>query len=133
MKTLHWNGERWYVEERSVLSRLRKWFVWFGGWERADGRWQFRTPRTLGHRIWMYPTPVSVLGHRVTFFGHWLQVRVSSGWLVVNFRERYAYVSANGTPNNAHCWLWGLRARNWNLPDDARRLILTPEQRADVA
>jgi hypothetical protein len=133
MRTLHWNGERWYVNQQSAWKRVRRWFVWVGGWERANGEgWQFRTPY-LGRHLWHSPTPVSVFGHRATFYGHWLQVRVSSGWLVVNFRERYAFISANGTPNQAHCWLWGLYAKNWNLPDEARQLVLTPEQRADVA
>lgn len=132
MRTLHWNGERWYVNERSILSRVRKWFVWFGGWERANGRWEFRL-RHVGRSLWLSPCPLSILGHRVTFYGHWMQMRWFGAWLVIDWRERHAYLSTNGTPNQAHCWLWGLRAKNWNLPDEARWLILTPEQRADVA
>src|SRR5690349_11986919 len=72
MRTLHWNGERWYVNEMSLLKRVRRWFIWIGGWELANGRgWRLRTPREQGRQIWMHPTPVSVLGHRATFYGHW--------------------------------------------------------------
>jgi hypothetical protein len=127
MKTLHWNGERWYVNEQSLLKRVRRWFVWFGGWERANGGWQLRIEYATGRKGWVHPTPVSILGHRATFFGHWMQVRWVGGWLVIDWRERHAYISSNGTPNRAHCWLWGVRASNSNLPVEAQRLVLTSE------
>lgn len=112
MNTLRFNGERWYVDRRSLWKRVRTWFVWVGGWEEANGAgWRFRIP-VGSRRIWMTPTPVSFLGHRLTIFGHWFDFRVPGGVLVVNFRERHAYISRDGTPSSAHHWLWGYR-KSW--------------------
>ena len=122
MKTLRWNGERWYVDSRSLWKRVRQWVIWIGGWERANGAgWQFsiKHPYRRVGRIWMGPTPVSLLGHRVTFFSHWFDFRIRSGVVVVNFRERHAYVSRDGTPNRAHHWLWGVPVGNQEIDPDA--------------
>jgi hypothetical protein len=92
------NGEHWYADDRSLWKRLRQWVVWFGGWERPNGGgWSFRGG----------PTPVSLFGHRLTLHGHWFDVRTPAGYLVVDVRERTAYVSPNGTPRHAHTWIRG--------------------------
>lgn len=87
MKIYKWNGEKWCVDDRSVWRRLLEFIVW-----RPDGTWSF----------------FSVLGHSATYFGHWAQLSLGRrGWLVVNWRDKYAYVSVDGTPGSAHVWLWG--------------------------
>jgi len=61
-----------------LLRRARKWFVWFGGWEVPElsqwdsGRsaWEIRK----GGR-WRDPFPLSLFGHRVTFFSGWFEYR----------------------------------------------------------
>lgn len=87
MRIYRHNGEQWCIDDRSGWRRVSNWLLW-----RPNASWSF----------------FSVLGHTVTYFGHWAQLRVGDdGWLVVNWREEYAYVSRNGTPVNAHIWLWG--------------------------
>lgn len=79
------------------LCRLRHKLVWFGGWEKAN---------CLGWRFKGDPFPLTILG-TLTLFGHWLQLRLPGTWLVISFRERYAYVSPDGTPRGATRWLYG--------------------------
>jgi len=116
VKTYHWNGERWYENDFSLWKRLRRWVVWFGGWETAKGGWQFRIPGYARKWLWLSPTPVSLFGHRFTAFGWGWQVRVPGGWLVHSREDgrRRLYVSRDGTPNRAHCWIIG-------APHDVKR------------
>lgn len=128
MRTYHWNGEFWYASDRSIWKRVRRWFIWFGGWERynPDGSdsWQFRIPsgfpsdlqlpagvKRPKRWIWMEPSPVSLFGHRFTYFGWGWNLSVPGGWMVYT-RKRQAegrslYISANGTPSQARCWIIG--------------------------
>lgn len=138
MITYFHNGEGWFQENRSIWKRVRRWIIWFGGWERYDeqGRdsWRFRIrssapdsflaqlPRWKSRRwIWMDPTPLSLFGHRFTLFGWGWQLRVKGGWMVFS-RKRYSdgerklYISHDGTPSRAHCWIWG-------TPADVKRAV----------
>jgi hypothetical protein len=104
MRVYKHNGEHWYADDRSLWKRLRQWVIWLGGWELANGGgWRLRTS---GGKV-ADPFPVSVLGHRLTVYGHWLSAVTPRGYVVVNVRERHAYVSTNGTPRGAHTWIWG--------------------------
>lgn len=111
MKTYKHNGEHWYVDSRSLFKRLRNWVVWFGGWEKANGAgWKLRRDWPL--RGFYGPTPVAILGHRVTFFGQWMDIRLRRTYLVIRFRKSYsggpyAYLSDDGTSSRAHHWLFG--------------------------
>lgn len=111
MRTIHHNGEHWYEDRRSLFKRIRTWFVWFGGWEKANGAgWQLRRDKPMSG--FYGPTPVAILGHRATFFGDWFQVRLRRVYLVVRLRKGYsggpyAYCSPNGTPSQADTWLFG--------------------------
>lgn len=114
MKTYRNNGEYWYADRRSPFQRARMWLIWFGGWEKANGTgWALRRRRFPGARTTVAdPTPVSILGHRLTFFGTWLQVRLPHTYLVLRYRGGYsggpyAYLSNDGTPSRAHHWLFG--------------------------
>jgi hypothetical protein len=122
MKTIKWNGEFWYVDRRSVWLRLRSWVIWVGGWEdgAAGGghRWRLHTSGS-GKNYRMGPTPLSLLGHRVTFLGWGLQIQLRHGyftWVWHPYRWRgqrwgRGYISRDGTPNHAHHWLWGYSTR----------------------
>lgn len=96
MLIYRWNGERWCRDDMAIWRRVARWFVWLGGWD-AHGRDAFK------HGF----SPVSVLGHVVTYFGHWAQAKTPWGYLVVNWRERYAFIARDGTPDGAHVWLYG--------------------------
>ncbi len=80
------------------MKGLRKWLVWFGGWEKADGTgWKFRI--NYGHRIgWRNPYPLSVLGHMATFFSWGWQIRLSDNYWLVWAKRTGLYVSSDGTP-----------------------------------
>lgn len=107
MRTLKFNGEFWYEDRTPLLERIATWIIWIGGWR------VFRERPVFGRRKLSYLTPISLLGHRVTFFDWGAQVRVPSGdHLVVVWRSGhidtpYVYVSADGTPSRAHTWLYG--------------------------
>ncbi len=68
------------------LKNFRKWFVWFGGWERPElMQWD------RGCKAWEFkygPWPVSILGHSATFYGKWFQFKLFGGYLV--FGNSYA-------------------------------------------
>lgn len=123
MRTLKHNGEKWYIDSRSPFKRARQWLAWFGGWEKANGAgWQFRIPTTrmVGGKLqrqWipMGPTPVALFGHRVTFYGWGINVRVGDRrggilcwhWQPGQFGRGYCYTSRDGTPHRATRWFWG--------------------------
>jgi len=114
MKTYVFNGERWHLDDRPVWCRIRRWLVCVGLRELKGGR--LASDGEL--------TPFAVFGHRAVFFGYWCQMRTPWGWLVVAFKRDpngkvirrgllgrpevdHAFVSVNGTPQNAHTWLIG--------------------------
>lgn len=118
-----WSGEYWYADRRSLWKRVRQWFIWVGGWEKANGQgWRLRIPH--GKRwLWMSPTPVSVFGHRATLQNGWIDLRWFRGTrLVLHWRhgDRHAYISRNGTPYDAHCWLFGAPRRVKELAEAAK-------------
>jgi hypothetical protein len=95
------------------VKRLRRWVIWFGGWELANGE---------GWRFEYGPTPVSLFGHFITFYGGgWVDVRVGRGTLVVFFPGSHrrsvpgchAYWSPNGTPGHERARLVLGNRANW--------------------
>ncbi len=83
MRTLKW-------------KRLRQWVIWIGGWEKANGEgWQFRTS---DRSIFMPPWPISLLGHRFTFFGWGWQLRLSHPRRYLVHSKSGLYISTDGTP-----------------------------------
>lgn len=91
---------------------LRRWFVWFGGWERPElsqwdrgaKAWDFFNTYT-GKRKLNSPTPMSILGHRVTFHGWGVSVRICKGSFVMasdyaHGKPDRIYWSPDGTPQN---------------------------------
>lgn len=107
MKTYRFNGELWYVDDRPLWCRVRRWLVTVGLRELKNGRLASEGEIT----------PLTLWGGLVTFFGHWFQLRTPWGWLVVVFKRdaggkatrevERAYISATGTPGHAHTWLVG--------------------------
>jgi hypothetical protein len=90
---------------REKLRLARRWLIWFGGWERAStGTWDFKSG----------PTPVSLFGHRVTFYGGWwMQFKARAGAVVLfapwarhrSSSGALAFWSPNGTPGHADATL----------------------------
>lgn len=113
MITYHHNGECWYKRNWSIFHWIRNWFIWVGGWEKANGKgWQFRIEYSSGNKGWMSPTPIAMFGHRIVifnFFHPWVDIRLKRfrGILVFNMRKKLkCYISKDGTPSAAHIWLW---------------------------
>lgn len=104
-----WNGEFWYRDE-GLLRRVVKWIAWFGGWEAHSPKqpWTGVTGRrwTLRERLRML-TPVSLLGHRITFYGWGVTARNRRGSLVWTKRDGSLYFSRDGTPDGATIWFRG--------------------------
>ncbi len=128
MKTYKHNGEYWCVDDTPLWRRIVTWLVWFGGWDRWVG-----DRRRL--EISGAPWPLSMLGHTVTVYGHWFQVRIPGhGWLVVVLERdgrgrvkrgvERAYLSRDATPDRAHVWLLG-------VPYDVRAAVA--DRQAELA
>jgi hypothetical protein len=103
MRTLKWNGERWYIDERSLWKRCRQWLIWIGGWEKPNGTgWRFRN--SYDRSIFMPPFPISLLGHLFTFFGWGWQMKLCKlypfkVYRYVTWSKRSGfYISNDGTP-----------------------------------
>ncbi len=101
-----WNGEYWYQDE-GLMRRAVKWMAWFGGWEAHSPKrpwtgigWRLR------ERLRML-TPVSLLGHRITFYGWGCSLRNRRGSLVWTKSDRSLYFSQDGTPDGATIWFRG--------------------------
>lgn len=110
MKTIGFNGEYWYENNTSLLKRVATWFVWLGGWK------IWLESRQRGHGKFENMAPISLLGHRATYYGWGFNVRVKGGWFVVVFKRdengkpsgiERAYISRDGTPSEAHVWIHG--------------------------
>lgn len=115
MKTWQYNGEYWFFENHSLFKRIRTWFVWFGGWEKANQTgWKF-TWRGYGNKLKFHdPFPLSFFGHRLTFYGKWWNIRIGGGWFVKSASMKHTYFwSINGTPDSAVKWYF-------NCPKDVR-------------
>lgn len=93
----------------SPTKRLRQWFIWFGGWETPElCQWDMGWPAwklRLDSGAWRSPTPVSILGHRATWYGWGGQARMFGGLLTVSWRPSSSsgwrlYWSPDGTPDN---------------------------------
>lgn len=95
MITYHFNGEQWYRKDRSILNRILRWVIWFGGWEAHRRLHPGLLPR------------ISLFGHRITFFGlGWWDVETP--WGILTYSPVYGiYVSPDGTPDNARVWIKG--------------------------
>lgn len=107
MRTFHHNGEFWYVDVKPMWTRVARWLVWCGGWEALGLIRRGRISQ---------PWPLSLLGHRVTFHGRWVDIRLGRSWLVIGWQRGklrdgnscwHAYISRDATPSSAHCWLHG--------------------------
>ena len=98
MKTIQFNGEYWYEEDRSVVGRIARWVLWPGGWETFRS-WPLR--ERIKPDKW---TPLSLLGHRITFYGWGVQ---AWRWTLTFGEEKQLYRSVNGTPWAADKWLMG--------------------------
>ncbi len=96
MITYHWNGEHWYKRDHSLLKRFRRWLLWVGGWELTNG---------AGWKVQGDPHPISLVGHRVTLFGDWMDIRTPWGIFVCG--KDHAFFSPDGTPGSATTWLRG--------------------------
>lgn len=140
MLTYRWNGEYWYADRRSLWKRVRQWFVWVGGWEKANGAgWQFRIPYVgKPDWLWLSAAPVSVFGHRATWYGWGIDVRF--GWCSFTWDwrvERCAYLSPDGTPGRAFHWLWGTPSEVRDAVASRARVspgaATTPHQNDDAA
>jgi hypothetical protein len=110
MKMYRWNGERWWLDDRGFLSRVRRWFFWSGGWEshgpkmdRPERTWTWTLRQRLAPRML---APVSLLGHRFTYYSWGMQWRTRHGIWVWTFGRRL-YRSYNGTPSEADVWVFG--------------------------
>jgi hypothetical protein len=103
MRLHRWNGEFWYADDRSTAKRMATWVLWPGGWGTFK-TWPMR--KRLHPHYW---TPVSLLGHRVTFFGWGIQARMCGGcWVMAWDGEgRRLYWSPDGTPSSATVWVYG--------------------------
>lgn len=104
------NGERRYYDTTPLIKRVFTWFVWLGGWTHPwndrDGKrygTYFSTHYPDGMRAG--PTPISLLGHTITFYGwgwqvrFWLRPRLYFVWS--GYRKGlpiHVYISRNGTP-----------------------------------
>lgn len=97
MRTMKWNGECWYIDDRSLWKRVRQWLIWIGGWEKANGQgWAFTID--YGNKTALVaPTPISLFGHAITFFSWGWQVRFWKRCYLV-CSDSGIYVSSDGTP-----------------------------------
>jgi hypothetical protein len=103
MKSWHWNGEFWYSRDWSLLKRLRVWLIWLGGWEQANSSGWKLFGKNVGepHYHWIDPRPISLFGHRITFFRKWIDVKLPGCYM----RIKKKYISLDhGTPNTTFAY-----------------------------
>ncbi len=100
MRLHRWNGERWWVDDKSVARRMCLWVLWPGGWQTFT-TWPLR--ERLHPSKW---TPFSMFGHRVTVFGWGIQARAKGGYWVASKSGHpwSVYWSPDGTPSSATVW-----------------------------
>ena len=129
------------------LHQWRRWLIWIGGWENPElTRWD-RGKRAwepvrewLGRLEWASPYPISLFGHRITFFGSrasgnpfalgWFQVKSKFLRGVITwypYREAgdarpTLYWSPDGTPSHGRAIaLWPRNVKRYH-DDDGRAL-----------
>jgi hypothetical protein len=108
----------------SPWKTLRQWVIWVGGWEhpelsqwdRGVPAWELTRVDHKGRRCLVDPTPVSLFGYRITFFGWGVQARIRWGgrrlYLTLSRTYRHGpidklYLSPNGTLQHPQArFLW---------------------------
>ena len=111
MKTYHHNGENWYCNTHSLLKRIRRWFIWIGGWEKANSSgWKLCLTRYDGTEFMRSPTPIALFGHRIVCFNWGIDFRFPRRWLCIHWsgppsRGWRIYLSQDATPSRADLWL----------------------------
>lgn len=112
MRLHRFNGEHWYVDERPVWRRVLRWAFWPGGWETFSPKRPWRRPGDAGWSLRERLTldklsPMSLFGHRITYYGWGIQWDSRWGYWVAVWQPGplHIYLSANGTPSEAHVWL----------------------------
>jgi|GEM_PF-2473729 len=97
MKTWQFNGEYWYVNNRSLFRRIRQWFIWIGMWEKSNGQgWDWDRVFKLKS-----PTPISLFGNLFTYYGWGFNVSIKGTYFVCSFVNKQIYCSPDGTPSKA--------------------------------
>lgn len=108
MKTYHQNSEGWYERNWSLLHHIRNWFIWIGGWEKANGKgWELFRNYGRGWRL-VDPTPIALFGHKFVHFGWGWHIRLSRGYLVWSRcgGQLHVYISPDGTTARATTWFY---------------------------
>jgi len=100
MKIYRWNGEEWYLRNWGLFHIIRNWFIWIGGWEKANGLGWLFTYMVGNKRKLAQPFPITLLGHRIVLYGEWFTVKLRRDWLVYHFKG-YVYRSKDGTLSGA--------------------------------
>lgn len=103
----------------SPWKNLRQWFIWVGGWEWPElSQWDRGKPawEPMREGRIVSPTPVSLFGHRITFFGWGAQVKLrwrGRRWILcLSSTYRHSpldklYLSPDGTPGHPEArFLW---------------------------
>jgi len=98
MRTLKYNGEKYYYDERSLWKRCRQWLIWIGGWERANGKgWKFLIDYGYKKGL-MSPAPISVFGNFFTWFSWGWQIKLAHLHRYLVWSKSGLYISSDGTP-----------------------------------
>jgi hypothetical protein len=155
VRSFHWNGENWYAKDESIPRRFLGWLVWPGGWRapevtqaeiRFEGyrskpmtmrlsrhRWDILHRYRPNERIHVRSiTPLSLFGHRLTFFGWGAQVKLRDRSILVfaknaNDTEWRVYRSWDGTPSGAFVWYHGATPYEMGRVEDRVRRMQEAE------
>jgi hypothetical protein len=97
-RTYHYNGNNWYERRWSLWQHIRTWFIWIGGWEKANGKgWKLFSRRARGWRL-RSPAPISLFGYRVTWYSWGLEICLGEKTFAIVRRSLQVYEFTYGPP-----------------------------------
>lgn len=107
----------WIEDRRPFFSRIRQWFIKFLPWDSCQcSKISIFFKDTVTNKKKLRPIfPIEIFGGWITFHRWGYRMRLSTGFLIVDWKNKQIYVSKDNSPCNARVWVAG-------APDHIKRL-----------
>jgi hypothetical protein len=116
------DGKYYFINKTALWKRILIKIIWLGGWMTSDwnNKGEMNYKFKITKRNWKDPLPISLFDTiTIQPFGVYVEFKRTN--FVWTWKGNKAYLSRNGTPQNATVWYWG-------APMDVKNSIQTPPE-----
>jgi hypothetical protein len=123
MKTIEiFDNKYYFINKTALWKRILVKIIWLGGWMSCDWNKKGEMNRVfkITKRNWNDPLPITLFD-KITFQPFGVYVEFKRTFFVWTWKRNKAYLSNNGTPQNATVWYWG-------APSEILKSVQTPPE-----